>query len=300
MVAWDTIVVGAGPAGLSAALILGRCRRRVLVYDDDSARNRVSRGIHGFVGHDGIPPHEFRRRALAELAAYGVDVRAARVVEVTQIDGGFEVRASSGGSESARKLLLATGIEDELPDLPGARALYGRGLFPCAYCDGWEFRDRRLGAYAWGPSAAEFALALTTWSRDIVLFTDGKALPADAELARLERYSISLRHERVSAFAGGQAGLEAVVLESGERVPRDAIFLHSGQELAAPALAATLGCEFEPGGPVRTFEKQTTNVPGLYLAGDAAHDVKFAIIAAAHGARAAHEINQALRQEDTP
>jgi thioredoxin reductase len=300
MLAWDAIVVGAGPAGLSAALVLGRCRRRVLVYDDDSARNRVSTGIHGFIGHDGIPPHEFRQRALAELSPYGVEVRRERVLAVTRTAGGFSVRTSVGAHDTARKLLLATGIKDTLPELPGAREFYGRGLFPCAYCDGWEFRDRRLGAYAWGTSAADFALGLTTWSGDVVLFTDGKALPGAAELARLERHSVALREERVSEFVGGESGLQAVVLASGERVRCDAVFLHSGHELAAPSLAAALGCEFEPGGPVRTFEKQTTNVPGLYLAGDAAHDVKFAIVAAAHGARAAHEINQALRQEDTP
>ncbi len=141
---------------------------------------------------------------------------------------------------------------------------------------------------------------LTTWSRDVVLFTDGEDPPSAAELGRLARYSVALREEPISGVRRGERGLEAVVLASGERVACDAVFLHSGQELATPALAATLGCEFEPGGPVRTFEKQTTNVPGLYLAGDAAHDVKFAVIAAAHGARAAHEINQALRREDTP
>jgi thioredoxin reductase len=299
MATWDAIIVGGGPAGLSAALILGRCRRRVVVYDDDSARNRVSRGIHGFVSHDGIPPDEFRRRAHAELATYGVEIRSGRIVEAVCIDGGFEVRAVPGGKETTRKLLLATGIQDELPALPGARELYGRGLFPCAYCDGWEYRDRRLGAYASGASAAEFTLGLTTWSRDVVLFTNGEPLPEEDQ-ARLERYAVTVRRERVHAFAGGDGGLEAVVLEDGERVPRDALFLHLGQRGAAPPLAARLGCKFEEGGPVRTFEKQTTDVVGLYLAGDAAQDVKFAIVAAAHGARAAHEINQALRAEDTP
>jgi thioredoxin reductase len=299
MATWDTIIVGGGPAGLSAALILGRCRRRVLLYDDDSARNRVSRGIHGFVSQDGIPPDEFRRRAHAELSVYGVQIRAGKVVEAARLDDGFELRAEPGGRATTRKLLLATGVQDELPALPGARELYGRGLFPCAYCDGWEFRDRALAAYGSGPSSAEFALGLTTWSRDVILFTDGGEEPAAEDRARLTRYSVALRPEHVRAFEGGERGLEAVILENGDRLPRDAVFLHLGQRLAAPPLAAVLGCELEEGGPVRTFEKQTTNVPGLYLAGDAAHDVKFAIVAAAHGARAAHEINQALRAEDT-
>jgi thioredoxin reductase len=299
MVTWETIIVGGGPAGLSAALILGRCRRRVVLYDDDSARNRVSRGIHGFVSHDGIPPAEFRRRAHAEISTYGVEIRSGRVVEAARVAEGFEVRAVPGGLETARTLLLATGVHDELPALPGARELYGRGLFPCVYCDGWEFRDRRLAAYASGSSAAEFALGLTTWSRDVILFTDGGEEPSAKDRARLERFSVALRHERLRAFEGGDHGLEAVVLENGERVARDALFLHLGQRLAAPPLAASLGCEFEEDGPLRTFEKQTTDVPGLYLAGDAAQDVKFAIVAAAHGARAAHEINQALRAADT-
>jgi thioredoxin reductase len=258
MANWDVIIVGGGPAGLSAALILGRCRRRVLVYDDDSARNRVSRGIHGFVGQDGIAPDEFRRRARAEVESYGVELRSARVVSAARVDEGFEIRAVPESRETAHKLLLATGVRDELPAVPGAHELYGRGLFPCAYCDGWELCDRRLAAYGSGPSATEFVLGLTTWSRDVLLFTDGGPPPPPEDQARLERYGVRLYRDRVRAFTGGQTGLEAVVLETGEEVPRDAVFLHLGQRLATSPLAAMLGCVFEPSGPVRTFEKPRT------------------------------------------
>lgn len=295
----DVIIVGGGPAGLSAALILGRCRRRVTLFDDDAPRNSASRGVHGFLGHDGIAPGELRRIGRAELSAYDVEIRTARVLEATRTASGFEVRDADGGCLTSRKLLLATGVRDRLPPVPGCLELYGHGIYPCVYCDGWELRDRALGAYGEGPSSAEFALGLTTWSRDVVLFTDGGEPPAPDAQARLRRYGVSIRQERIAGFTGDERGLHEVLLEGGERVRRDALFLHAGIRPVSP-LAKNLGCEVEECGTVTTFENQRTDVPGLYLAGDASHDVKFAIIAAAHGARAAHDINQALRQEDTP
>jgi thioredoxin reductase len=295
----DVIIVGGGPAGLSAALILGRCRRDVVLYDEGQPRNARSRGVHGFLGNDGVPPAELRRIAHAELAPYAVTVRAARVDEVVRIDGGFEVHAA-GETTRGRKLLLATGVHDELPDVKGAAELYGRGLYPCPYCDGWELRDQRLAAYGAGDSASASALGLTVWSKDVVLFLGGGEMPSPSEQDRLARYGIAIYPERVVAFEADAGGaLEHVVLEGGARVGRDAVFVHLGQGPRS-SLAQRLGCAVEDSGAVETFEKQETVVPGVYLAGDASHDVKFAIVAAAHGARAAHAINQALREEDTP
>lgn len=295
----DVIIVGGGPAGLSAALVLGRCRRRVLIYDDGRPRNARSNGVHGFLGHDGLPPGELRELGLSALAPYDVEVRRSRVASAIRIDGGFEVTDAEGRRERARKLLLATGVEDRLPDIPGVDAFYARGIYPCAYCDGWEVRDQGLGAYGGsGDSCVEFALGLITWSRDVVLFTDGDAGLAEAQRARLARHGVVVREEEVLRFEGDDQSLQYVVLRGGERLARDAVFLHAGQRPRSP-LAEMLGCDVEDGGVVETFAKQRTVVEGLYLAGDASQDVKFAIVAAAHGARAAHDINQAIREEDT-
>jgi thioredoxin reductase len=293
----DVIIVGGGPAGLSAALILGRCRRSVLIYDDGKPRNARSSGVHGFLGHDGIRPEALRELGRAELAPYDVEIRLSRVVQAARLDQGFETKDAEGRREQARKLLLATGVEDRLPDIPGVEQLYGRGIYPCAYCDGWELRGKALGAYSKSASCVEFALGLTTWSRNVCLFTDGGAPPSPEQAARLRRHGVVVQSKAVQCFEDYEQGLN-VILEDGARVYRDAVFLNSGQRPHSP-LAESLGCKVQDTGTVDTFAKQRTPVAGLYLAGDASHDVKFAIIAAAHGARAAHDINQALREEDT-
>jgi thioredoxin reductase len=295
--AFDAIVVGGGPAGLSAALVLGRCRRRVLLIDDEKPRNARSRAVHGFLGHDDLTPASLREAAVAQLRPYDVEVRRAKVVHAARQGPRFVVTDSTERRAEARKLLLATGVVDEVPALPGAAKLYGRGLYPCAYCDGWEFRDKALAAFGQGAGCIDAALGLTTWSRDVVWFTNRGGLPGPEELARLDRHGVTVCDDAVIAFEGVEDGLRGVRTTRGT-VLRDAVFLHLGQRAQSP-LAAMLGCELERNGVVETFDEQRTCVPGLYLAGDASHDVKFAIVAAAHGARAAHDINQALREEDT-
>lgn len=293
----EVVIVGGGPAGLSAALVLGRCLRSVVLYDDHRPRNVRSRGVHGFLGHDGIAPAALRERGQAELAKYGVECRSASVVRATRTDVGFELVDSDDRVVRCRKLLLATGVVDVLPSIGGAKELYGRGLYPCPYCDGWEHRDQRLGAYGTEVSCVELALSLTTWSRDVILFTDAGDAPSASDRERLARHSIAVREEPILRLEG-ETSLRAVVLSGETRVGLDALFFHSGQR-SRSALAEMLGCGLEDGGAVETFDKQRTDVDGLYSCGDASHDVKFAIVAAAHGARAAHDINQALREEDT-
>jgi thioredoxin reductase len=225
-------------------------------------------------------------------------VRKERVVRAAPANDGFEVEDALGNVDRARKLLLATGVQDRLPEIPGVAELYGRVIFPCVYCDGWEVRDQPLAAFGYGPKAADFALGLLTWSRDVVLLTNGGEPPTAQDRERLRRYGVVTREERVIAFEERPAGC-SVALDNGEKILRAGVFLHYGQT-AQSLLAQSFGCTVEAAGTVETFEKQRTQVHGLYLAGDASHDVKFAIVAAAHGARAAHDINQALRQEDTP
>ena len=294
----DVLIVGAGPAGLSAALVLGRCRRRVLVCDDARPRNAASRALHGFLSRDGIAPRELLRIAREDLARYEtVEVRHAKVVDVQRHPSHFEVALANGQALSTRKLLLATGIVDVLPQVEGIEDLYGTSVFHCPYCDGWEQRDRPLAAYGRGKEGAEFALSLTTWSRDLVLLTGGAAL-AEAERERLARFGIALREERVLRLEGRAGQLERVVFEAGEPLARAALFFSLGVRQRSE-LPARLGCRVTEEDGARTGALEETPVPGLYVAGDATRDFHLAIVAASDGARAAFAINLALTTEAT-
>ena len=293
----DVVIVGAGPAGLSAALILGRCRRRVLVCDTDRPRNAVAPALHGFLSRDGIPPLELRRIGREQLAPYDtVQVRAVEVVGAHVTASGFEVTLATGEQVVARKLLLATGVHDALPDVGAFEEFYGRSVFHCPYCDGWELRDQPLAVYGRGRHGIGLALELTAWSADLVLCTDGAAELDDGDRQRLARHRIALREERIARLEGRDGILERVVFDSGAALPRRAMFFSNGQHQASP-LASQLGCEFTAKGAVRTGDYETTRVPGLYVAGDASRLVQLAIVAAAEGAEAAFAINTALLHE---
>lgn len=301
---WDVIVVGGGPAGLNAALVLGRCRRKVLLFDDGKPRNAVSHAVHGFLSRDGIAPAQLRDIAREQLAPYAsVVIDEARVVDAARIESGFSVRTHDGRSFRARKLLLATGVVDALPDQPGFRELYGAAVFHCPYCDGWEMRDQPLAVYGRGDhKGGGLALEMTLWSRDVVLCSDGPAgLSADYR-RRLDRHGIAVREERIVRLEVGssvpyKASFE-IVFESGLPLRRAAIFFNTGRRQSTD-LAARLGCDmYDPRGCTVDNNQQMTHVPGLYVAGDASRDVLQAIVAAAEGAEAAIGINTALLHED--
>jgi thioredoxin reductase len=295
---YDVIIVGAGPAGLSAALILGRCRRRVLVCDAGRPRNASSRELHGFLTRDRTPPAELLAIAREQLKAYpGVELRRGEVVDAGREGSAFEVVLADGTRLAARKLVLATGVVDELPPIPGAEALYGRGVFHCPYCDGWEVRDLPLAAYGKGDSALPLTRTLLGFSRDLVLCTDGPAGLSAEERAFLARHHVGLREERVVRLEGDGDSLRRIVFERGDPLPRRALFFHTGQYQRS-ALASKLGCEFNRRGSVETNPLQMTCVGGVYAAGDSARDVQLAIVAAAEGAKAAFAIHQALQEED--
>jgi thioredoxin reductase len=294
---FDVIIVGAGPAGLSAALILGRCRRKVLVCDAGRPRNSASRALHGFLTRDGIEPAEFIRIGREQLRPYTtIQLRSEEVTQARQIDNGFEVKVA-GEVVSARKLLLATGVVDRLPDLEGLESFYGRSVFHCPYCDGWELRDQPLAIYGKEDRGAGLALELTGWSRDLIVCSDGPATISAAERKQLEQLNIPLREERISRLEGTDGQLERIVFDSGEHILRRGMFFNTGQDQHCD-LAASLGCDFTDRGAVRTGDYEMTNVPGLFVAGDASRAVQLVIIAAAEGAEAAFAINKALIKDD--
>jgi thioredoxin reductase len=293
---YDVVIVGGGPAGLSAATILGRARRRVLLCDDGRYRNDVSGALHGFLSRDGIHPAELRRIGREQLERYEIELRPVRVTAACSVERGFELTLEDGAVLGCRKLLLATGVVDRIPPVEGMQRFYGSGVYHCPYCDGWEVRDQALAAYGSGKNGSALAASLKAWSADVVLCSDGPARLHPEETALLQRLGIAV-HEQKIARLEGAAELEQIVFQGGQTLPRRAIFLSTGQSQRCD-LAASLGCAFTRKGVVRTGKLEGTNIPGLFVAGDASRDVQLAVVAAAEGAKAAIAIHKALHEED--
>jgi thioredoxin reductase len=309
----DVVIVGGGPAGLSAALVLGRCLRSVVVIDNGEGRNKRAAEIHGYLTRDATPPSEFLAVARAETARYGVTIVRGTVTYACKAQHGtFAVRYQSTTSDpnqpespleiatnaqvACRGLLLATGVRDVLPTIEGIMPFYGTSVHHCPYCDGWEHRARRLVAYGKGDAAIGLALSLRTWSAHVVACTDG-VHPGHDHLEQAAIHAIPVRHEPVVRLEGRATALERVVLADGPPIECDALFFNTGQGQRSD-LPRLLGCTFKPDGGVETDDRQFTGVDGLYLAGDAAKDVQFVVVAAAEGATAAVAINHRLQELD--
>jgi thioredoxin reductase len=276
--------------------MLGRCRRRVLLCDEGKPRNRHSHALHGYLTRDGIDPAELNAIGRHELQKYGVACRAVTVAEAERAGDRFRVRLATGDAVEARFLLIATGVVDELPDVPGLAECYGRSVFHCPYCDGWERRDQRIGALGTSRSGVMLALSLRTWSPHIVLLTNGRRLHA-REKARLARNGIEVLTDRIATLVQHDGQLVGAEFTSREAVALDAIFFTSGQHPRCD-LAQTLGCAFNHKGTVDTGTLSNTNVAGVFVAGDASRDAQFVVVAAAEGVKAALAINQALQREE--
>jgi thioredoxin reductase len=295
-VTYDCIIVGGGPAGLSAALMLGRCRRRVLVCDVGEPRNARARQIHAYLTRDGVAPAEFLRQARADLDQYRtIECRELEIVDACREGGRFVALGADGTRLEARKLLLATGVADQLPDIEGLPELYGSSVHHCPFCDAWEWRDQPLAVYGCDDLGPGLALNLTAWSDDIVLCTDGTPVTDSAD--RLRAAGISTREDRVVRLEGEGGMLRRIVFAGGEAISRSALFLACGQRPRSP-LAERLGCRFTGKGTVDTGKCESTNVHGLYVAGDASKEAQFIVVAAAEGAEAGMAIHQALLEEE--
>ncbi|WP_105567681.1 SAM-dependent methyltransferase [Microbacterium halophytorum] len=239
---WDVIVAGGGPAGLSAALMLGRARRRVLVVDAGRGRNRFAEHMHGVLGAEGMPPAEFRERGRAEAAAYGVEFADAEIASVDRTDGGLRAELSSGELLSARALIVATGLTDRLPEIPGLAERWGRTVLHCPYCHGWEVRGERLAVLATSPLSMHQAEMIRQWSDRLTVFTEGLGDLSDETKARLRSRGLRLEDSAVVEVRGDGDAISSVALADGQEVAVDAIFTFA-DALPHDGFLAPLGLE---------------------------------------------------------
>ncbi|WP_103382097.1 NAD(P)/FAD-dependent oxidoreductase [Pseudonocardia dioxanivorans] len=298
----DVLVVGGGAAGLSAALMLGRSRRSVLVLDAGEPRNAPAAGIHGLLGHEGTPPAELLRRGREEVGRYGVVVRRARAVAATRDESGFTVTLDGGGAVHARRIVLATGVVDELPAVDGLAARWGRDVLHCPYCHGWEVRDRAIVVLATGPMAVHQALLFHQLSADVTLLLHEQPALDDEQAAELAAVGVRVVDGAVARVVVENDVLTGVQLRSGEVVPAEAVAVGS-RPVARRDLLADLGLGLRelPGGTGAAVEADPTGAtatPGVWAAGNLTDPFAQVGASAAAGAKAGAMVNADLVAEE--
>jgi thioredoxin reductase len=293
---YDVAVLGGGAAGLSAALVLARARRRTVVVDAGEPRNAPADRMYGFLSRDGLPPSELLALGRAEVASYGGELVGNRATAVERAGGRFAVTLGSGQVLSARRLLVTTGLRDRLPDLPGVRERWGRDLLHCPYCHGHEVRDQQLGMLGGSAEAVAHALLVRQWSNDVVFFDTG--LPLDgAEREMLRARSIDVVEGAVARLVVEDDHLAGVALADGRVVRREAVFV---RPVFVPhcELLTSLGCATDDHGWVTADATGRTSTPGVWAAGNAVNPRAQVITAAGEGSAAAIAINNDLVDED--
>lgn len=292
---YDVVVVGGGPAGLQAALTLGRARKRVLLCDAGPPRNAAAVHVQNFVTRDGTPPREFRRIAREQLARYpNVEIVDQRVEAVDGARGAFRVRLT-GQTVTARRLMLCTGMIDDLPPIDGFAALWGTSIYACPYCHGWEVQDRRFGCLATTPEMLVFAIFLRGWTSDVVALTNGAIeIPEDVR-QQLAAAKVPVDERRIARLVGDREHLRRVEFEQGDSLERDVLFAHPAQRQVP--LVRALGLQLDDKGYVRVDDMRETSIPGIYAAGDLSSAAQSAAIGTGAGMLAAAMLNRALTIE---
>ena len=291
---YDVVVVGGGAAGLSAALVLGRARRRVAVVDSGAPRNAPAEHMHGYLSRDGMSPSDLLAVGRDEAAGYGVDFISGHV---HSIDPGFSVHLADGAVLEARRLLIATGATDELPPVPGLRERWGKDFLHCPYCHGWEVRDQPLGILGTNAASVEHAHLIRQWSADLIFFTHTHDLNA-AEREQLESGGIRIVDGEVRGIVVEGDGLTGVMLGDGRTVDRAALFIRPEIRPRLDHLLEHLECETDELGFVRVDHVGRTSMPGVWSAGNVANPRAQVITAAGEGSAAAISINADLVAED--
>lgn len=302
---WDCVVVGGGAAGLSAALVLGRARRRTLLVDAGEQSNLTAHGIGGLLGHDGRPPAELYAMGREELSTYpAVEVRTGEVLSGDRVDGRFALRLADGRTERTRRVLLATGMDYRPPPLPGVAELWGHTVFHCPFCHGWEVRDQPLAVLARGERAVHSALLLRFWSSDVVLLTNGPDELDDAQRKRLSAAGVPIDERAILELASRDGELEAVEFADGGRLTRAGLLvattLHQRSSLATDLGAASGDPTPVAQNPVQTDSMYRTTASGVFAAGDLGVQMPQVATAVAAGSAAAAAVVHSLLEDDFP
>jgi len=293
----DVIIVGGGPAGLNAAVVLGRCRRKVLLFDSGTYRNQYSHGMHNYLTRDDVLPTEFLKICQQEIAKYGVQKLNKKVLQAKKnSEGVFVVRDEDQNTHYSKKLLIATGLQDNVPEVEGFKELYGKSVHHCPYCDGWEVRDKKLGVYAKNKNGYELALNLKGWSKHVTLYTDGKNNLKQKHKEYLDANNILVIKTPIAKLYSESDQLRKIIFKNGDEKECDALFFVNGFSQQCN-LAEVFNCDISEKGVVVTNRFQQTNTPGLYVAGDADKDMHLVVVAAAEGAKAGVTINKELQKE---
>ncbi|MBB3674672.1 NAD(P)/FAD-dependent oxidoreductase [Modestobacter versicolor] len=295
---FDVLIIGGGVAGLSAALMLGRSHRDVCVLDAGRPRNAPAHRMHNVLTRDGTPPEEYRRAALADLGRYpAITIRSEETTGLTPTRAGFEATVASGRPVAGRRVLLATGLVDVLPPIPGMAELWGSSVFHCPYCHGWETNGQAVAVQGASPQRVRLALQLTRFTDDVVLCTDGAELTAPDD-GVLGRAGVGVRPERLVELGARGSRLTELRFSDGGTLPRDALFVASSTRQRS-ALASGAGCALLPDGGIEVDEFGRTSVPGIYAAGDMAHRSTLPMpLASVTAAGAAGQVAAAVLDQD--
>ncbi|MBB2481785.1 NAD(P)/FAD-dependent oxidoreductase [Bacillus sp. APMAM] len=296
----DCAIIGGGPAGLNAALVLGRARRNVILFDNSRPRNAVTQESHGFITRDGVAPSEFRNLAHQDISKYpSVKIKESKIQEVKRESPSlFQLITQEGKSYLSRKILIASGLKESLPNVNNIKDYYGKSIFSCPYCDGWELREQPLVIISENQHALHLAKMVYQWSKDLIVCTNGHKILSESEEMLLKKKGIRIMEERIVNLIGSDGKLEKVVFEDGTEVNRTGGFVTT--DLVQPnEFAISLGCELNKSGGIIVDALGRTNVEGVYAAGDTTlNGPSQLIISAAEGSRAAMGINYEFTMEE--
>lgn len=295
---FDVGIIGAGPAGMNAALMLGRARKKVVIIDEGMPRNRVTKKSHGFLTRDGISPSEFRAIAKSEIDMYpSVHFVEDKALEVNGEDGAFQINVAKGHLFHTKKLLFAVGMKDLPLQIEGLSEVYGKSAFVCPYCDGWELREQPLVAIANGEKAYHFAKTLLGWTSQLTICTNGPAELSEKQWDEMEKNHINMYVSPIRQIESNEGLVQQVKLEDGTIIPCTGIFFAPNLRTGS-SLPKSLGCEINETGSIKVDAFGKTSVPGVYSAGDAASELYQLIAAASSGAIAAARMNGEILNEE--